>query len=278
MNNAPHAPHRIQVGRFTVTALHDGHFEMPRSCFVNAQGQPAEAGSTATFRLDVNAFLIEAEGRKLLVDTGCGGKLGPTVNQLLPSLRAAGVDPASIDAVLCTHIHPDHTNGLVDAQGVATFANAEVHVHQSELDFWLDEDRMRAAPDGLKAQFAWAREAFAPYADRTRAFHGGEVARGVHALPMFGHTPGHCGYQLDGGGDQQLIIWGDCVHSIGLQAARPDIGFMADVDLAAACATRRRVLEHAAAERVRVTGMHVDFPGFGHIERTATGFHYTSER
>lgn len=267
-----------QVGDFKVTALSDGYFDLPISYFVGLEPDMAQRLGDGTKRLDVNAFLIETPGQTVLVDTGCGDKLGPTVNRLIGSLRTAGVEPSSIDTVLCTHIHPDHTNGLVDAFGAAIFPNAQVIVQADELAFWLGDENLARADDEMRTYFSWARSAFAPYRDRTRTFRGAEeVAKGISALPLFGHTPGHSGFVLDGGGDQQMLIWGDCVHAIDIQTECPEVTFAADVDQAAARACRTRLFDQVATDNIMVTGMHVTFPGFGRIARTRSGFAYTPE-
>lgn len=54
-----------------------------------------------------NATLVEGGGARVLVDAG----LGP--RQLADRLLSAGVDPASIDAVLVSHEHGDHSRGAV---------------------------------------------------------------------------------------------------------------------------------------------------------------------
>src|SRR3546814_10661938 len=60
-------------------------------------------------RSSVNCFLVRTGGRLALIDTGSGDYMGPTVGRLQANLAAAGVDPAGIDAVLLTHMHPDHS-------------------------------------------------------------------------------------------------------------------------------------------------------------------------
>jgi 7,8-dihydropterin-6-yl-methyl-4-(beta-D-ribofuranosyl)aminobenzene 5'-phosphate synthase len=52
------------------------------------------------------AFLIEAEGKRLLFDTGQSGTV------LLHNLELLEVDPATIDALAISHAHYDHTGGL----------------------------------------------------------------------------------------------------------------------------------------------------------------------
>jgi hypothetical protein len=41
-----------------------------------------------------------------------------------------------------------------------------------------------------------------------------------------------------------------------------------------AAATRRRALERASADRMLVAGMHLAFPGFGHVARAETGIRF----
>ena len=52
------------------------------------------------------AALIEQGGHTLLFDTGESGQF------LLDNMEELGVDPASIEAVILSHEHEDHTNGL----------------------------------------------------------------------------------------------------------------------------------------------------------------------
>lgn len=88
----------------------------------------------------VNAFLILAQNRRILVDTGSGKLLGPTVNKLVASLEGAGVKPGDITDILLTHIHGDHSGGLT-VDGKRVFPSATVHVNRVEAEFWLSAAR-----------------------------------------------------------------------------------------------------------------------------------------
>ena len=228
-DGVPTSPYRRRLGEMTITALRDGHFDLPLAYFSGLDAVESErllriASRSVPPRIDVNAFLIEAGVKRILVDTGCGSKLGPTVNKLRHSLAACGVSEASVDTVLCTHIHPDHTNGLIDELGAPVFSNAEIVVHEAVMEFWLSEAQMDKAPAALQPQFTWAMEAFAPYQNRIRTFRQGHIASGIEAVPLYGHTPGHSGYLIHSG-KEQLLIWGDCVHSISIQAAHPEVSY-----------------------------------------------------
>ena len=55
-----------------------------------------------------NAFLIETDKHKVLYDTGWNG------NILIHNLNLLGVSPDSIDTLILSHGHFDHTGGLLD--------------------------------------------------------------------------------------------------------------------------------------------------------------------
>lgn len=61
-------------------------------------------------------------------------------------------------------------------------------------------------------------------------------------------------------------------HFAVIQIPRPDTGLVYDVDPRAACATRVRMLDRIAADKKRVGGAHLDFPGFGYVVRNGAGF------
>ena len=118
--------------------------------------------------LAVNAFLLKFNGKHALVDAGTSSTMGPTLGKLPDNLRAIGVAPETIDYVLLTHIHPDHSNGLVDDDGRANFPNAEVIVNGEDLRFWLEREPQASDNEMRQRNMNAARRAFAPYRDRTR--------------------------------------------------------------------------------------------------------------
>jgi hypothetical protein len=50
-----------------------------------------------------------------------------------------------------------------------------------------------------------------------------------------------------------------------------------DVDSALAIVTRRRILDMAATDNLRVAGMHLDFPSFGYVGREGDRFAFAPE-
>ena len=104
-----------------------------------------------------------------------------------------------------------------------------------------------------------------------RTVADGEAVAGISAVLMPGHTPGHTGWLVQSGRDG-LLIWGDLIHLAAVQIARPDTGLVYDVDPLTACATRKRMLDRLAADKLRVAGAHMDFPGCGFVVRRGGGF------
>lgn len=274
--------HHFAVGDVLVTALNDGMFDESFGSLTAVDATAATQLHHAAFRaippkLAVNCFLLWIGGRLVLVDGGCGGVFGPQLGRLAAWLRAIGVAPVDIDMVLATHLHPDHVGGLVDAHGGAVFPNAELVAHASEAAFWTDDTTLAgAANDQHRGFIQLARTTLAAYGDRTRLLTQGEALPGVSLVPAPGHTPGHCGWLLSSG-PASLLIWGDIVHMPGVQFAHPEAGMTFDVDGAQAIATRQRVLDMAATDRLAVAGMHLDFPTFGHVVRGGTGYAFVPE-
>jgi glyoxylase-like metal-dependent hydrolase (beta-lactamase superfamily II) len=266
-----------RVGDIVVTAISDGFLDGSLDVLRNISEEDARRMLADHFqparRTAVNAFLIYSGGRLALVETGSGNYLLPTAGKLLENIAAAGVDRADIEAVLLTHMHPDHSAGLTDmATGRRNFPNAELVVHEHEPKHWFDDAMMaKGSEREKKLYFQAAREQTLPYQDRWRLFREGEVFPGVTAIPAHGHTPGHVMF-LVSSGSEQLLIWGDTVHVPEVQTARPEVCMEFDTDKAAAAATRRKVFEMVATERLPVTGMHLHFPGFAHLVRRGAGF------
>ena len=274
--------YRLKVGGFEVTAVNDGMLGLDIGLYPEAERPEAERLAEAAFlaagRIPtaVNAYLVNTGVRLVLIDTGTATAMGPTLGRLAENLGAAGVDAAGIDLVLVTHLHPDHANGLLAAGGSASFPNAQVLVAEAEHGFWTDDGVLSRVSAEAKPFFEMARAAVAPYAaqGRLQRFEpGGEVVTGITALAAPGHTPGHTMFRVASGNDV-LLVWGDIVHTAALQFPHPEWGISFDVDRAAAIESRRRVFDMAAAERMRVAGMHLPFPGIGHVARSGAGFAY----
>jgi glyoxylase-like metal-dependent hydrolase (beta-lactamase superfamily II) len=278
------AVYRRRIGDIVVTAVSDGVLTIPdRVMTRNLAPEELAQALKGAFRdglfFSVNAFVVHSRGRVALIDTGCGGYLGPNVGHLIANLNLAGVSPEEIEVVLLTHMHPDHSAGLADREtGRRCYPNAQLVVHENEPKHWFDDAKMSGVSDLYKTMhFQWAREQTKPYLDRMRTIkYGDEVFPGVTAIDAHGHTPGHTAYLIASGGER-LLIWGDTVHIPEVQFARPEITMVPDTDPDTAVVARRRLFDTVARERMLVSGMHLHFPGFGHVAREGDGFRFHPE-
>ena len=272
----PGVYHR-RIGDIVVTAISDGYLEGTLEVMRNVDLEQAHQVLRDAFRparrTSVNTFVIHSKGRRAIVDTGSGDYLQPTAGFVQRNLAAAGIDPKSIDTVLLTHMHPDHSAGLTDmTNGQLLFPNAELVMHENEPAHWFDDGAMAKVDErSRKLYFLAGREQVAPYKSRTRLFQQGEVFPGVNAVPSPGHTPGHTAYLIASGSDQ-LMIWGDTVHVPEVQTAFPEAGMAFDTDLAAAAASRKRMFDRVCADGVLIAGMHLHFPAFSRLRRRGDAY------
>jgi glyoxylase-like metal-dependent hydrolase (beta-lactamase superfamily II) len=267
--------YRRRIGDIVVTAISDGYLDASYDFTRNITAADAEsilkeAYRPAPPRVSINVFVIHSAGRMALVDTGSQNSMGPTLGHMPKHFAAAGIEAKDIDTILLTHMHPDHSNGLTDKDGKALFPHVELVVAERDVDHWFDDAAMARATERQKLRFfQWAREQIAPYQKQRRDAKG-EVFPGVTAVPLYGHTPGHTGYLVSSKGEQ-LLIWGDIVHMPDLQTRRPDVYMEPDVDGAAAVATRKRIMDQVATDRLLAAGMHMHFPGFLNLNRRSDG-------
>ncbi|HYM99674.1 MAG TPA: MBL fold metallo-hydrolase, partial [Aestuariivirgaceae bacterium] len=154
------------------------------------------------------------------------------------------------------------------------FPNAEILVPEPEWAYWMDDAHMNAAPAGQRLGFLNIRRVFSDIAkDVTRFQPGREVAPGITTIAAPGHTPGHTVFAIQSGNDAMMVL-SDTTQHPALFARHPEWQPIFDIDGDAAVATRKKLLDRAASDRMLVTGYHFPFPACGHIIKTATGYEH----
>ncbi|NRR33340.1 MBL fold metallo-hydrolase, partial [Oxalobacteraceae bacterium] len=273
--------YHLKVGEFDVIALSDGSIPIPPlDLLTNAKpGQVkallADSYQDSKVDASVNAFLIKAGQRLILVDTGAGELYGPTLNKLGASLLAAGVRPEQITDILITHIHTDHSGGLMDGKRMV-FPNALVHMDKKEADYWLSPANRAKAPASAQRLFDQAQLKVQPYvaAGKVKTFEGStELFPGIRSIASYGHTPGHSFYALESQG-RKLVFWGDLLHVAEVQMPAPEVTIVFDTNAPAAAATRAAAFADAAKGRYWVAGAHLSFPGVGHLRADGAGYRW----
>src|SRR6266849_10368024 len=261
--------YRTKVGKIDVIAVSDGTVGLGLTNELVQNAKPGEVERLLARHFEkspldasVNAFLIKYEDKLVLIDAGTSELVGQTAGKLPQSLRAAGAPPENITDVFVTHIHPDHTGGLMNGN-TKVFPNATIHINKREVDFWFNKSIAATAVDPQVK----------PYMDsgQLKTFEGAtEFFPGFRSEPAYGHTAGLTVYILEDGGEK-VMFWGDVVN-IALQVDDPDISLRFDSDAAAAAATRRKLLEDAARKGYIVAPDHLPFPGLGHIRKDGQAY------
>ena len=159
----------------------------------------------------LNCLLIETPAGRVLVETGIGERYnekmrlarGVAGDPIVPAMRKAGFDPATVDVVAMSHLHFDHAGGLLLADGSRAFPRATIVAQRSEWTIAFDDNsRIVASYDQPELELvrSWGEEGAA---DGER-----ELLPGVSVIPTGGHSFGHQGVVVRGTGTT-LAFFGD---------------------------------------------------------------------
>jgi glyoxylase-like metal-dependent hydrolase (beta-lactamase superfamily II) len=233
----------------------------------------------------LQSFVIEHNGKRILVDTGAGNdKDRPGIplfarlqTPFLKTMEAAGFPRESIDMVICTHLHVDHVGWntmLAGERWVPTFPNAKYVFTDPDAQYWNPENRTRVAGklgDAVNAGFF--EDSVKPILDSGLAtvVRGSvELMEGLRLDPAPGHTPGSQTILLESRG-QRALFAGDIVHH-PLQVYCPEWNSIFCEDAEQARATRRAVLARAAHEEAVLIPAHFAGNHMVRVAQTDAGF------
>ena len=273
--------YRYKVGTYECTSINDGSrtFPMPDTFVKNVAKDQALAAAEAAYMpkgmvtVPFNPQVINTGSKLVLIDTGYGPGIAPSVGLLPAGMTAAGIDPNAIDVVILSHLHPDHINGVKTADGKVAFPNAEIMVPAQDWAYWMSDDNMSKASDGMmKAYFANTRKILSDIAGKVTKYEWGkEVASGITALATPGHTPGHTSFAV-ASGSSKVLIQSDVTNIPELFLRNPDWHVMFDIEPEKAQQTRHKFYDMAAAEKALIVGFHFQFPSMGYVETAGAGY------
>ena len=240
---------------------------------------PAPTTSTPTASsILYTPVLIKAGKELVLIDAGNGalGREYPALRARLPDgelvtlLDHIGIKPGDIDVVVLTHGHPDHIGGLVEG-GKPVFSNARYVFGAAEFDFWKRGENVREARKFNRELFMTICE---PLAERSTFIKpGDEVVPGIRAVDAAGHSPGLLAFHVESEG-KRFMVTADTMTQYVMAVQRPDWYFDMDDDKDKAVASRKRILDMLATDRVFFASFHFPFPGIGWVDRGPGGYRF----
>ena len=274
---------RVDLGALRLTMLSDGFGAraldasfVRNAPLADVQAALRTAGlPTDNLTIPYTIPLVEIGGQRVLFDVGNGEFGAASAGKLLENLASAGVDPKSITAVVFSHFHGDHINGLRNKAGALVFPNAKLYVPEPEWAWWMDDARMAAAPEAMKGGFAATRRVFSQLAGTVVRFTPGEVLLpGIRSLAAFGHTPGHTVFLVEGG-TRPLLFWADTTNIAALFVRNPDWAVAFDMDAEKARLVRRQLSEAAIREGWLGAGYHLPGSAVGTLAPRGDGYEFT---
>jgi glyoxylase-like metal-dependent hydrolase (beta-lactamase superfamily II) len=271
---------RFKLGNFEVLVIKDGAAVSgpPNETFGTNQSAEAVGALLEENFLPkdkfVNSFapvMINTGSERVLFDTGFGEAGRANGNgRLQEGLAAAGYKPEDISIVVLTHMHGDHIGGLMEKDAPA-FPNARYVAGKVEYDFWTSDARVGTpAENGHKGVLGKVK----PLADKmTFIGEGAEVVSGITGIEAFGHSPGHMIFRVESEG-RQLVLTADTANHYVLSLQRPEWEVRFDMDKAAAAATRKKVFDMIATDKLAFLGYHMPFPSVGYVEKQDQGYRF----
>lgn len=262
----------IQVGNAEVIAIQDKFHPFDRYWhypFVDPDAwDPYEdllSGPGGFVMINFACFLIRADDRTILIDTGWGPTLGPPgapreSGRLMDELAAMGVAVDDIDMVVLTHMHADHVGWMLDREGPEVkpmFGRARYLIPEGDWNHYTSTSEMH--PNTRQSLDIGGFDVLDLIGD------GHVVSPSIIAEATPGHSPGHTSYVIDSAGER-LFILGDLVHH-PVVAEETDWVHLFDADPVAAVEVRKRVLQRLEDDNTLVAAGHFQFPSLGRFVR-----------
>jgi len=274
--------YRFLVGDLECTAVWDGYIHHGyEGIFPNGDQDEIQRLKMAHrlpddhIPMDLNPVVVNDGSKLILIDAGMGSysdMFGTTMGHTVNNLHAAGINPDDIDAVLMTHLHPDHSFGLIDAKGNAVYRNAELYVSHEDWAEWTDEGNLERRDH----KASWTKGTLAavePYRDRLKLFDmGDDLLPGIKTMSVAGHSLGQTAFIFESAGEK-VVFTGDAAHHQVFDPVHPEWFFHNEYDSnpQLGANAKSEIFARVVDENIRYHGYHFPFPGIGDMERVQDG-------
>ena len=272
----------LPVGDVELTWLPDGiHHVRPLEQYTGGSAalwddNPHVIDDQGWLVMSIGGLLVRSGGRCVLIDLGFGphavSDIGSLTGgehhgdmyggELLNSLRRAGLGPGDIDAVVISHMHPDHLGWVATtAEGShrPVFPRAEFYVGAREWEYWASGPEANTPKAPSPAQLA-------VIAERLHVMSDGTVpAPNITAMTTPGHTPGHMSFVVSSGAERAIVL-GDAIHC-PVEVGAPQLDFVFDVDPAVARTTKEAISRELEKPGTHLVGGHFPDAVFGRLLR-----------
>lgn len=275
--------YRFTLGDFEITTVYDGAVHVPKVHPIFGKNQDAETVKqylaenhlpADKMTISFTPVIVNTGKEVVMFDSGYGEERREAGAGLVAdTLASAGYSADQIDVIVITHCHPDHVSGLIEADK-PMFPNARYVCGDVEYDFWSRKELAESSDETMAGRAKAVQSNVVPLAEKIDFIKPDTgVASGITSIGAFGHTPGHMAYHVESAG-KRFVIFADVTNHYVASLAKPDWHCAFDMDPEAAAATRRKMLDMIATEKVPATGYHMPFPAVGYVEKRGEGFRW----
>ena len=198
--------------------------------------------------LPIHCWVVEHDGRRLLVDTGetaaavdvpfARFQVTPA-DELPAALAAVGLGVEAIDTVVLTHMHGDHVDGAVHVHRPVLISETELAYARSPFSRIMQRLLRQPLPPSIALEpFRLDSGPFGTFPLSRRLSDDGRIV----AVATPGDTPGHISVICIDDDGRHVMLAGDTTDTLEqLHALRPDA---IAPKVAVTVATMRRILEY----------------------------------